>query len=239
MNPAEVELSQKKAELKRLLILVEEIESVFEEFNRSFLQFQHRYAREVGQKQAELERLNAQLEELSAHHASSYFRYGNNKGAGMARQEDKRVSSSFRDVKDVKKMYRKIASIIHPDKASEGTSCPLRTTLMAALNDAYLKKDIIAMQQILDQWKESPEAIVGDGINSEIERVHRQISKTNKRILDIEMEMSRVKASDMYALMLRVNEADKAGGDMLAEMKRTINLRIDEAKNTLLMRMYG
>ena len=75
-------------------------------------------------------------------------------------------------MEDIKKLYRKIASTIHPDKATDETTWQFRTRLMAELNEAYANRDITRMQAILVEWKQSPDAVPGEGIAVEIVRNH-------------------------------------------------------------------
>lgn len=245
------ELGEKNAELDRLVCVLEEMERSLGELRCSLEQFQHRYSCEVAQKQIELNRLNAQLEELR----SRKLRHGspvNIKSGGVEREADQRaeekkgfiidtgqVPHSLKDMKVAQQLYRKIASIIHPDKATDGRSRPFRTQLMAELNDAYDGKDMPAMQSIFEHWRESPEAVVGDGVSAELERAERAIVLRKRRVVEIEREISEIMASEMYAMMMKVQEADKAGKAGLAEMMRAIDAKIELVRNTLFMRMFG
>ena len=143
------------------------------------------------------------------------------------------------DSKEVKKVYRKIASIIHPDKAKESRSRPLRTKLMADLNEAYARKDTAGMQRILDQWHESPEAIAGDDTLAELRRVQRATAQMKRRISEIETGTSKIISSNMFVMMVKVQQAERAGRDILSEMTMSIDARIKEAKNKLVLRMYA
>jgi len=249
--PVDGEHADKKAELERLSNMVEVKESSFEEFSRIYEQFQQRYLFEVGQKRAELNRLIDEFNTLSA----KKFQYGykvNQKGfeseMGVKKpavewKDEKnktRIEShTIQELKDAKRLYRKIASLIHPDKATDDMSHPFRTKLMSELNDAYDLKDMIKMQRILEQWQESPESIAGDDTVSEHLRIDRAIGQFKRRLLEIEKETSRIKTSELYALMLKVHEAERKGRDLLVEMSMSLNTQIQDAKNNLLIRMYG
>ena len=251
INPAEIELQAKKVELEKLSSIHREKERVIEELNLALTQFQRRYFVEVGKKQNELERLHTKLAELMAR-KSPYGQELNQKSSGIsttvAKSEEEKAGATIekrsklhtlQELKEAKMVYRKIAAIIHPDKATEGSSLPFRTMLMAALNEAYTRKDIDKMQRILDEWQESPDAVSGEGMNAELERTRRAIVQINRRILEIDTEISRIIVSDMYVMMEKVCEADHEGRDILAEMTNVINAKIEDAKNTLLLRMYG
>ena len=110
---------------------------------------------------------------------------------------------------------------------------------MAALNDAYQRKDVIGMQRLFSQWQESPEAVEGEGSAADLLRMNRLITLIKKRLADIDKEIFRITHSDIYRLMLKASEGDKRGRDILAEMSTTINKKILDAQNQLLLRLYG
>jgi len=247
----EAELAQKKVESERLAIDLEDKKRRLEELQHKIGQFQHRYFLEVAQKQIELSRLNAQLADLIAKkmlyspdlrlkksgiemptegYSESYV--GFNKGARVE-------LNNVQDTKDVKRVYRRIASIIHPDKASESKSRRLRTKLMVELNEAYAQKDTAKMQRIIDEWYESPEAVVGAGQVAELLRMKRTIELIKKRISETEVEISKILTSDIYQMMVKAYDAERSGRDIVAEMSMGINAQIQDTKNKIFLRMYG
>ncbi len=251
MKTVEVELAELKAEVERLFGIFKEKESGLAELNRTLEQFQLRYVHEVAQKQVELDRLNAQLEEIRARKITNRppvdkKSAGNAEKRGSSVVDDgviiidaRRATYSVHDIKEAKRVYRKIAAIIHPDKAKEGAAHELRTKLMAQLNEAYGKKDILKMKSILEEWYESPESVAGDDITAELERTHRVIVRIKRGTLNIETEIAKIKASDMYLIMVKADEAERAGRDILAKMTVEIDAKIETARSTLFMRMYA
>ena len=247
----ETELAEKNAELEKLRRLKEEKERGFDELKHAIEEFQHRYSSEVGQKQAELNRLNAELEELMARKAPDIYKENpkiseiepqterSEEQNEAASNEPGVTSKRSSGLKEVKKVYRKIASIIHPDKAAESRSRVLRTKLMVELNDAYAQKDIIAMQRILEKWHESPEAVAGESSAAELVRIHRAIELMKRRIMEIENEISRISTLEIYGLMVKVQKADRAGRDIFAEISMSIDAKIKDAKNRLFFKIYA
>jgi len=115
----------------------------------------------------------------------------------------------------------------------------LRTKLMAELNEAYVLKDIHGMKHILGQWYESPEAVAGEDAAAELVRTERAIVHIKKRISEIEAGTSKIMSSELYVMMVNVQEAERAGRDILAEMTTSIDAKIKDAKNRLVLRMYA
>ena len=235
----EVALDERRAELERLSAVFEEKERCLGELRLAVEQFQLRYSYEVGQKQVELNRLNEELEEFMARK----YRGGGGdlqpKGLGVETKGAKVAPQAVPDLKEVKRFYRKVAALIHPDKAAAGSCRAFRTALMADLNEAYVRQDSAGMQGILEQWNESPEAVVGDGPSAEWERSYRAIAQIKRKIETIDRESSIIVASDMYVMMVNVQEAERLGRNVLSEMTAALNAKVEYAKNTLLMRMYG
>ena len=244
-TPEEAELAKKKAELEGLSDILAEKELGIEELKLTVAQFQHRYYSKVGKRYVELDELRAQIVELIARQEPQDHEL--NQEAVRARTQARNASDEYEgfeiepqtdsleseESEDTKRLYRKIASIIHPDKATDDKSRHLRTRLMAELNEAYAQKDITKMRNILDQWQESPEVISGEGTAAELVRTIRATAQIKRRISEIEAEISEIMTSDIKVLMDKVHDADLAGRDILAEMSVSIDSEIQDARNEL------
>ncbi len=247
----EVELIKKKTELDSLLKVYHEKEGCFNELNRDIFEFKYRYSSRVAQKQLELNSLNAQFADFiikklptethSQHNNSNFETIDDNADQGYKeiKIDPPLESLPLHNAKELKKTYRKIASIIHPDKAKDERSLQHRTKLMVELNDAYAQKNINKMRFIHDQWRNSPDAVTGEGVTAELERTQREITNMKRMILTLDKEISALIASDIYAMMKKVNEAKTAGRDIIDEMSESLNHKIKDAQNKLFMRMFG
>ena len=244
-TPEEDELATKKAELERLSQLLAEKELDLEELKLTVAAFQHRYYSQVGKRYVELDELRAQIAELKSRQTPQDHEL--NQEAVRARTQARKAAEEYEGVdiepqkdsleseesEEAKRLYRKIASIIHPDKATDEKSRNLRTKLMAELNEAYARKDITKMRSLLDQWQDSPEAISGEGTAAELVRTIRAIAQIKRRISEIETEISEIMTSDINVLMAKVLDADLTGRDILAEMSVSIDTEIQDAQNEL------
>ena len=251
MKTVEGELAERRAEVERLFGVYKEKELGLEELRLTLEHFQLRYAHVVAQKQVVLEGLNAQLDEIRAGKISNRRPLNKTSAAVAAKRgssvvddeviiiDTSTAAHSLRDAKEAKRVYRKIAAIIHPDKAKDGVAHELRTTLMAQLNEAYGQKDIRKMKSILEEWYESPESVTGDDSAAELQRARRVIARIKRGTLTIEAEISKIMASEMYVIMVKADEAERAGRDILAEMTAEIDAKIEAARSTLFMRMYA
>jgi predicted S18 family serine protease len=207
--------------------------------------FQRRYYSQVGKKYVELDEIKAQIAEIKARQKPEDQDL--NQEAANARTQAQKSAEEYESIErslpkedyetkesdEAMRLYRKIASIIHPDKATNDNSHKIRNRLMAELNEAYAHKNVSKMQDILTKWEESPDSIEGEGIAVELVKTIRMIAQIKKRIAEVEAEISKLKTSEVYELMIKVQDGDLAGRDILAEMAASLDIDIDEARKEL------
>jgi DnaJ-domain-containing protein 1 len=244
-TPEERELLAKKAELDRLSVILADKELDLEDIRLSVARFQHRYFAEIGNKYVRLDELRAQIAELRARRSPQDS--GRAKQAQVAREEASRTAKEYqasqrepepppekRETSDeIKRLYRKIAAIVHPDKGTDEQSRKLRTRLMAELNDAYARKDGERMRSILLEWEQSPDAVPGKGIAADLVRTIRAIAQVKRRIVEIEKAIAAIVESDIHQLMVRVHQADVAGRNTLVEMAESLDSEVEQAEQEL------
>jgi hypothetical protein len=133
---------------------------------------------------------------------------------------DDNPSGSFKD------LYRKVAKAVHPDLSTNEEERKWRQKLMADANNAYTRKDYESLRSILRQWQNGPQAREGEDISVELSLVLRTITWTWERIRVVECEIEEMKDSDLYRLLVKVEEAQYEGVDLLAEMAKKIDMDI-------------
>jgi hypothetical protein len=241
VTPEEQELAEKKAELDRLSKHLADKELDLEEIRLAVARFQHRYFAEIGKKYVRLDDLRAQIAELRARH--SPHDAGLKRVADVAREAAARSSAEYQNDQnvseatvekpessdDVKKLYRNIAMVIHPDKATDEKSRHFRTRLMAELNEAYARQDVARMRAILMEWEQSPDAVPGVETAAELVRAIRAIAQIKRRITEIERAISEIIASEIHQLMTSVHQADLVSRNILAEMGASLDSQIEHA----------
>ena len=104
---------------------------------------------------------------------------------------------------------------------------------MAEANRAYEEGDEAKLRAILDEWESSPEAVEGEGAGADLVRAIRKIAQVEKRFGAIETEMEQLKASDLYQLKVKVEEAENAGEDPLAGMASQVEAKIAAERKRL------
>jgi len=85
----------------------------------------------------------------------------------------------------------------------------------------------------MDDWESSPDSVKGEGAGAELVRTIRKIAQIKNRLETIKKEMTALKQSELYHLMIKIEEEKKAGRDILAEMAREINKEIKIAEEKL------
>lgn len=243
-TPEEKELSRKLSELSEL-----EAELAQRELDLATLQaelhtFEARYLRVVGVRYAELDEIKAQIAEAEAllkpkdnkiQEEAAKARAQAQESAQATGVVQERKEEKFIPSEGMKKLYRELAKRIHPDLVidEEERISIRRHQLMTEANRAYEEGDEAKLQSILNEWESSPESVKGEGIAAELVRVIRKIAQIEERLSVIELEITRLKESDLYQLKKKEEEAEDEGRDLLAEMASQVEEQIDRSKRHL------
>jgi len=129
---------------------------------------------------------------------------------------------TFAPTNDLKRLYRRLAQKIHPDRASDESDRAWRHQLMAEANRAYRASDETALLEILALWRE------GTPTNATAPPDHSgflaALASLKRRIAEIERELNDLFGSKLYELFTACNIARRVGRDLLEEMAA----RLDE-----------
>ena len=131
---------------------------------------------------------------------------------------------------DAKRVFRQLARLIHFDLARDSEERERRTNLMVAANDAYEQGDVAALERLLEEWHQSPEAVTGRGAAAELERTWRRIAQVEVSLVRVDEELAELDASAVGWLRRRVEKATHEGWDLLAHMVRELDRQISEAQ---------
>lgn len=244
-SPEEVELEAKRVELTTLSETLADAELQFEELKASLASFQRRYFHEVGAKYIELDDLKAQIAEALARRkpdeveAEVKAKQARQQAEASSKEYESFANESRKEADyeppsdECKKLYRRIASIIHPDKALDDAKRELGTRLMKDLNEAYAKRDMKRMERILAEWEESPDAVSGEGTGAELIRVIRAIAQVRRRITEVESAIEEKMSSELHSLLTAVHKADAEGRNILSELAEKLERQIGAARKEL------
>ena len=158
-------------DLDRLRARVTELEAVLDaraadadRIERELDMFAARYQKQVGTLHEQLDQLEldiaeAELGELSKQVANGRAAPAFTPPASMAAPEPEPAPRFTSDA--VRKLFRDVARIIHPDLAGDEHTRDRRHALMIQANRAYAMRDEEQLRRILESWERSPEAVQG------------------------------------------------------------------------------
>ncbi len=137
----------------------------------------------------------------------------------------------FSPTDDLKRLYRRLAQRIHPDRARDDDDRAWRHHLMAEANRAYRAGDETALLEVMALWREGPRN--GTAAPSDDDGFTAMLASLKRRIADIERELNELFGSKLYELFTACNIARRAGRDLLAEMAARLDADIAEARARL------
>ncbi|MBN2146537.1 MAG: hypothetical protein JW726_04075 [Anaerolineales bacterium] len=202
------------------------------------------YLRKVGSLLMQLDVLDAKINELlarfnpedtaAAEKAQQARRHAEETrqevGQAQAMPEER---THFTPSDQIKNLYREAAKAMHPDLATNDAEQALRTQWMVAVNAAYQAGDDEKLRSLLEEWLNSPEAVQGEDICAELERLTRKVVQVEKRIHAIKVEIRRLKSTFAWDLRQRIQSAQALGKDLLEEMAAKTQRQINKKQSLL------
>lgn len=243
-KPEDEELERKLAELESL-----QLKLVHKELELSTLQaelhsFELQYLKIVGVKIAKLDDIIAQIAEVFAK-----IQGNDEVASNEAKQSRAQANASAESVKEaqviqelqidfsssenLKSLFREIAKRIHPDFSADENDRIRRTKLMAEVNEAYQAGDERKLRQILREWEDSPESVIGNDIGAKLIRTIRQLANIQERISNLEVEIKLLTETSIYQLKTKVESMDKEVNVALEEMASSLDEQINEQQKRL------
>ena len=133
----------------------------------------------------------------------------------------------------VRRLFRDVAKAIHPDLADDEHARDRRHRLMIEANRAYAVGDEDRLRRILEAWKNSPEAVLGDDAAAARERLLRRIAQLEADVAECDGELAALRATPLGKLKALVDEAARRGTDLVADTVRRLKRDILAAQNRL------
>jgi FtsZ-binding cell division protein ZapB len=133
----------------------------------------------------------------------------------------------------VRKLFRDVAKVIHPDLADDDHARDRRHALMVEANRAYASGDEAQLRWILEAWERSPEAVQGSGPEAMRLRLERRIAQAEETLETLADELDELKASSLWQLKAMVDDAAAKGKDLVRDMVVRLKRDIMVATNRL------
>lgn len=247
-SPEREELEQKKQELARLAAELIQKELDLTTTQSELQEFEQKYIRIVVAKYAKLDEIEARIAEANAvlYPGRPEVEQQAQEARTQAKESSKvadeantqwelknQKQASVPPPEDLKKLYRQVAKLVHPDLATNEEERVRRNQLMAEVNQAYKDGNEAKLKALLDKWKYSPELVKGGGVEAELLRTIRKIAQVRERLHQIQIEINQLKESELFELKIQVEAADTKGKDLLGEMSSHIDRDIKKAESHL------
>ncbi|WP_298440251.1 hypothetical protein [Geobacter sp.] len=227
-SPEESELERRRREFHALERRLAKLEHELDDLREEIGEFEKIYAEKMAIRLRELDQLKQELARVVAAAGSS----GGEKQPGprqcsapgdgeQEREEIPRMQTGTAGrewSESIRDLYRKVAKAIHPDLAGSEEERKRRQKLMAEANRAYAAEDRVTLRAILEEWELSPEAALAVGTAGELALLTRRRARLEERLRSVEREIARLRNTEIYRLIQRVEEAKWRGRDIIADM---------------------
>jgi hypothetical protein len=193
--------------------------------------FNIRYRHEVGRLHEELDALEAALAEAELGEIDQRLRDAGAEPQATPMEVSERPARFTSDA--VRKLFRDVARLIHPDLARDGDGLDRRHALMVAANEAYAVGDAERLRAILQTWERSPEAVAGTDPAAVRQRLTARIAEIDAQLAECEAALATRHDSPLWKLKMMVDEAAAGGKDLVADMVRRLKRDILVTTNRL------
>ena len=223
----ELELVKLEAEQTQLEEQVALFELERETTKTDVARFQKRYYDTVGRLYVELDKLFAGIGQQEAAANPDDIEVQKQARAAQERARQSAEEAGLIEAQpeppaeitpECKKAYRKAAMLMHPDRATSDAERGRRTQMMAQVNLAYERGDQAALEKLIIEFGEDPEAITGVDAASRMMKSARRIAQLRRRMAEIEQELDGIREAEIFHLMTTVEEAEAMGDNPLGEL---------------------
>ena len=133
---------------------------------------------------------------------------------------------------ELKKLWKKACKLCHPDIVIDKFKEKAHA-IMQALNDAYSKKDIVKVQEILSNLENGLTfEIESDNINDK-ELLKEKIKQYKKNILELENEIEDLKHDETYQIIQEIDDVDLYFEELKSELQSEKDKLEKESKSIL------
>lgn len=181
-------LAPLRSDLDRLVTEISRLESRLDRLNFS--------GRSVSD-----EELDREAEDARADEAAWWAEWRHKQSERRDRRIPKSVSAMPDDIQ-MRRLYRTIARLVHPDRARDAEDLARREEVMRQANEAKEARDLDRLQKLLSSWSSSD-----DQIPSHVEDLRARIAELNLEQHQIRRDLGQLRDSALGRLV-RLSERD-------------------------------
>jgi hypothetical protein len=226
-RPDELERTRLELELRRRLVSIESLRDLLREEQEEQQSLQRaidtrlatlrndleRLITEIARLEARLDRMNftgksvsdeeldREADEARADEAAWWAEWRHKQSNRTDRRIPKSVSARPDDIQ-MRRLYRTLARLVHPDRARDGDDQARREEIMRQANEAKEARDLDRLQQLLSSWSSSVEEVPWA-----VDDLRTKIAELALEQQQIRRELSQLRDSPL-GRMVRLNERD-------------------------------
>lgn len=197
--------------------------------------FRTEYRQRVGSLHEQLERLELEIAEAELGELSELVEAGADSQGGPSEKPDgSRAEALPRFTSDaVRRLFRDVAKVIHPDLARDDLARDRRHALMIEANRAYAMGDEEQLRWVLEAWERSPEAVPGSDPEAMRLRLVRRVAQLEEQLGLLASELAELTDSPVWKLKAMVDAAAAKGKDLVRETVARLKRDVLAATNRL------
>ena len=237
-------IEAKREQVEAFIVTVEKLKSEVDVFQRRYnAHIRHHYLEldkvELETKEyrlrLQLRRENVSEKEIEKR-VESCFRTIRARVDAYEEVDDSQLTSQEDEIpvpkaKHLQNLYRKLAKRYHPDKAIDAKEQHRREQLMPLINKAYHEQDLQTLERLsLGDTKphvsEKTDAEKRAALQVELRNLNRAAS-------ELHLEINRLKTGRTYQLKQQVENAKKAGTDLLSGLAKDLERKVKASRSHL------
>ena len=242
ITPAEAALHDQRRALTRARLTLDERECALDARRTHLHNFEARYIRQVGVLYRQLDEWEERIAELKVAHESPeetarlLLEAELRKLASPEPEPEPKPEPLTADQQaaheSLKKLFRELARLIHPDHAYDLADERRRTRLMAQANDAFRRDDPATLRRLLHGYDPQHTPTNREQLAAELARVTTQLQQVQADIALVQTTLEELNNSEMSQLEQAVIAHALEGRDLLAEMAARVKGRLGTAMRT-------
>ena len=230
---------------------VEELTVTIEELKSEVDVFQHRYNAHISQHYLELDKVELEMKEYSLRlqlrrenvseeeieaRVESCFRTSRARVDAYKEVDDSQPTPQEDEIpapktKHLQTLYRKLAKRYHPDKAIDTKEQHRREQLMPLINRAYHEHDIQTLERL--SFGETESDISEKTAAEKRAALQVELRSLNRAASELRLEINRLKTGRTYQLKQQVENAKKAGTDLLSGLAKDLERKVKASRSHL------
>ena len=244
-------IEAKREQVEQLTVTIEKLKSEVDVFQHRYNAYISHYYLELDKVELETQEYNLRLQlrrenvseaEIEARVASCFktsrARVDASEEVADSQSTPQEDEIPAPKAKHLQNLYRKLAKRYHPDKTVDTEEQHRREQLMPLINRAYHEHDIQTLERL--SLGETAPDISEKTAAEKRAALHTELRSLNRASSELRLEINRIKTGRAYQLKQQVENAKKAGTDLLSGLAKDLERKVKAGRShlTRLMNMW-